>query len=301
MGGAGRLWCRGGGIGADRRKADTPIPYISADQAATIWRMRRSRIIEILASAGGSAAFGIGKFWLDRHPVAIPDWVDPLLLPAAGVLAAVTLFLWFRPDASHDQPGSTGNQTVTAGRDASGVTGFGSGITANNFIVNLPPPVRAPERESKPPPEPAKSRPAIHPELSQPEEPVHASNLYFLDSRVLGVRARPAISYRGDVVASIYDRLQQGKLKAWGRKSTGHPPTVPHPRPLREFIDRSFWKENTIEELDRWLKKSEHFDHNRPALTITKPVDGERTNAIHYWDLVFSYEDIQMLWPPQRI
>lgn len=112
--------------------------------------MRRSRI-EALASAGASAAFGLVKFWLDRHPIAIPDWVDPLLLPAAGALALLTLFLWLRPDSSSDQPSSTGNQTVTAGRDVSGVTGLGSGITANNLTVNLGPPTPVLGPQPEPP------------------------------------------------------------------------------------------------------------------------------------------------------
>jgi hypothetical protein len=103
------------------------------------------------------------------------------------------------------------------------------------------------------------------------------------------------------MAASVYDRLQQGSLKAWGRKSTGYPPVPSHPRPMREFIDRSFWKENSIEELDRWLMHSEHFDHNQPARTITKPVAGERITAIHYWDLVFSAAEADRLWPAQRI
>jgi hypothetical protein len=79
------------------------VPYISPNHAATIERMRRSQI-EALASAGGSAPLGLVKFWLDRHPVAIPDWVDPLLLPAAGVLALLTVFLWLRPDSPPISP-----------------------------------------------------------------------------------------------------------------------------------------------------------------------------------------------------
>ena len=146
-----------------------------------------------------------------------------------------------------------------------------------------------------------KPRPPIPPESKQPEEPVSTWNIYDLLRRVKGIRARPGISSRDDIAANIYDRLQQGSLKAWGRKSTQYPPVASHPRPMREFIDRSFWKENSIEELDRWLKHSEHFDHNRPALTITKPVSEDRITAIHYWDLVFSAADANHLWPAQRI
>ncbi len=141
---------------------------------------------------------------------------------------------------------------------------------------------------------------AIPAEPRQPEEPASIWNLYDLLRRVKGIRARPGISSKDDIVASIYDRLQQGSLKAWGRKSTEYPPAASHPRPMREFIDRSFWKENSIEELDYWLKQP-HFQHNRPARTITKPVFGDRSTAAHYWDLTFSAADANHLWPPQRV
>jgi len=102
-------------------------------------------------------------------------------------------------------------------------------------------------------------------------------------------------------VASIYDRLQQGTLKAWGRRSTTYPPAAAsHPRPLREFIDASFWKENIIEELEYWLKQP-YLQRNKPVLTITKPVAGDRITAIQYWDLVFSATEANHLWPAQRV
>jgi hypothetical protein len=108
------------------------------------------------------------------------------------------------------------------------------------------------------------------------------------------------MSSKDDIAASIYDRLQQGSLKAWGRKSTKYPPDVPHPRPVRGFIDPSFWKENTIEELDYWVKQP-HFQHNQPVLTITKPVSGDRITVTHYWNLMFSEADANRLWPAQRV
>ena len=141
-------------------------------------------------------------------------------------------------------------------------------------------------------------RAAVPAEL--PEEPTSTWNLNDLLRRVKGIRARLGISSNDDIVASIYDRLQQGALKAWGRKSTEYPPVASHPRPLREFIDRSFWKENSIEELDYWLKQP-HFQHNQPVRTITKPVSGDRITAIQYWDLVFSAADANHLWPAQRV
>jgi hypothetical protein len=134
----------------------------------------------------------------------------------------------------------------------------------------------------------------------EPEEPVTTWDLYDLLRRVKGIRPRSGISSNDAIVASIYDRLQQGSLRAWGRPSNQYPPVASHPRPLRRFIDRSFWGNNTVEELDYWLRQP-HFQHNNPTRTITKPGAGDRTTSVCYWDLVFSYQDIQKLWPAQRV
>jgi hypothetical protein len=146
-----------------------------------------------------------------------------------------------------------------------------------------------------------KARVAVPAAPKQPAEPTATWNLYDLLRRVKGIRARPGISSNDDIVASIYDRLQQGALKAWGRRSTTYPPAAAsHPRPLREFIDASFWKENIIEELEYWLKQP-YLQQNKPVLTITKPVAGDRITAIQYWDLVFSATEANHLWPAQRV
>jgi hypothetical protein len=93
----------------------------------------------------------------------------------------------------------------------------------------------------------------------------------------------------------ITDRLQQGRLKAWGRQSDGFPNQVGGLRPVRTYINPKFWTENTIAELDFWMERGRFQSQNSPALTVTNPVAAHPA-ATHYWDLSFSTKDAFDLW-----
>jgi hypothetical protein len=134
---------------------------------------------------------------------------------------------------------------------------------------------------------------------SGPAEPAYTLNVYDLHVRVATSLLMSGASSTVASANSIYDRRQTGELRAWGRVSRGFPSTPKRPWPTRRPISASFWRRNTIDEIDHTLTHSGPWGHREdPALTISVPISKWfRSRAIHYWDLVFDPKNARRLWP----
>ena len=127
-------------------------------------------------------------------------------------------------------------------------------------------------------------------------EPVHTLSLYEIIRIVGAARTKGGRGSSSDIIVAIYDRLRDGSLKAWGRRTRGFPEKPEMPWPKRQLVPASFWEDNAIEELDYWLEKA-HFMHHDPTRTVTRPTRGIRSFAPHYWDLAFKATDAYDCWP----
>jgi hypothetical protein len=133
-----------------------------------------------------------------------------------------------------------------------------------------------------------------------PPEPADHINFFMLLPRVTEAWTASGFGQPVDIANRIYDRLQSGDLKCWGRKSSGFPDKLTRPWPARRFITPAFWKKNTIEDLDYWLDHQTRHRVGTPENTVTKPTRQWRPRrATHYYDLAFDRTDANRLWPGQ--